>query len=450
MGEVFRARDTRLDRDVALKVLPLAAAADPDRLRRFEQEARATAALNHPNILAVFDVGADGAVNYVVSELLEGETLRERLKTGAIPPRKTVEYAAQTARGLAAAHDKGIVHRDLKPENLFLTRDGRLKILDFGIAKLLGADKGDQTIAPTIELGTTPGMVLGTVGYMSPEQVRGLPADHRTDIFSFGAVVYEMLSGRRAFAGATPADTMSAILSADPADISDAAHRCQPFSIGSRGAASRRIRKSGFQSALDIAFDLDAILAVGGHGTAGMAALDSPAAPARLRRAWVAAALALGLTLGAVAAWVLAARTRPTPTPAKFQQLTFRRGTVRAARFSPDGETVVYSSGWEGKPQELYTNPHRRHRRTIARHPGRAPRDFEVGGDGAAAQRAPLRNWLLCSDGHAGACAVRRRRAARDSARRRRRRLVARWPAARHHTVSPDRAPLRLEYRSAP
>jgi eukaryotic-like serine/threonine-protein kinase len=355
MGEVFRAHDTRLDRDVALKVLPLAAAADPDRLRRFEQEARATAALNHPNILAVFDVGADAGVNYVVSELLEGETLRDRLKTGAMPPRKTVEYAAQMARGLAAAHEKAIVHRDLKPENLFLTRDGRLKILDFGIAKLLGPAIGEQTIAPTIEPGTTPGMVLGTVGYMSPEQVRGLPTDHRTDIFSFGAVVYEMLSGRRAFAGATHADTMSAILSADPPEMIDAAH---PVPAMLDRLARRCLEKNPeerFQSARDIAFNLDAISTVSAHGTAGMAPLDAPAAPARLRRAWVAAALALGLTLGAVAAWVAAARTRPTVAPAKFQQLTFRRGTIRAARFSPDGETVVYSAAWEGKPPELYT-----------------------------------------------------------------------------------------------
>ena len=355
MGEVFRAHDTRLDRDVALKVLPLAAAADPDRLRRFEQEARATAALNHPNILAVFDVGSDAGVNYVVTELLEGETLRERLKTGAVPPRKTVEYAAQMARGLAAAHEKAIVHRDLKPENLFLTRDGRLKILDFGIAKLLGHAVDERTIERTIERGTTPGMVLGTVGYMSPEQVRGLPADHRTDIFSFGAVVYEMLSGRRAFAGATQADTMSAILSADPPDMIDAAHAVPAMLDRLARRCLEKDPEERFQSARDIAFNLDAIATISGHGTASMAAFDAPAAPARLRRAWVAAALVLGLTVGAVAAWVAAARTRPTPAPAKFQQLTFRRGTIRAARFSPDGETVVYSAGWEGKPQELYT-----------------------------------------------------------------------------------------------
>jgi serine/threonine protein kinase len=218
MGEVYRARDTRLGRDVALKVLP-SSAADADRLRRFEQEARATAALNHPNLLAVFDVGADLGVNYMVSELLEGETLRDRLRTGPLPGRKAAEYGAQIARGLAAAHDKGIVHRDLKPENLFVTRDGRVKILDFGIAKLAGPDAEGQTIAATVEAGTTPGTLLGTIGYMSPEQVRGLAIDHRTDIFSLGTILYEMLSGRRAFAGATQADTMSAILNADPVEL---------------------------------------------------------------------------------------------------------------------------------------------------------------------------------------------------------------------------------------
>ena len=355
MGEVFRARDTRLDREVALKVLATTEAVDPDRLRRFEQEARATAALNHPNILAVFDVGTDGGVNYVVSELLEGETLRERLKTGAVPPRRTVEYAAQMARGLAAAHEKGIVHRDLKPENLFLTRDGRLKILDFGIAKLFGAAAVEQTIAPTIEPGTTPGMVLGTVGYMSPEQVRGLPADHRTDIFSFGAVVYEMLSGRRAFAGATQADTMSAILSADPPEMIDDGHPVPTILDRLARRCLEKDPEERFQSARDIAFNLEAIATTSGHSTGGVAAVDAPTAPARLPRTWVAAALALGLAAGAAGAWTAAARARPMPAPVKFQQLTFRRGTISAARFSLDGETIVYSASWEGTAPEVYS-----------------------------------------------------------------------------------------------
>jgi serine/threonine protein kinase len=199
MGEVYRARDTRLKREVAIKVLPQAFSLDADRLRRFEQEALATAALNHPNILAVFDIGTHDGSPYVVSELLEGETLRERLRGGAIVVRKTLDYALQIAHGLAAAHEKGIVHRDLKPENLFLTKDGRVKILDFGLAKLTQPESGAQTSLPTMTHATEAGVVMGTAGYMSPEQVRGTAVDARSDIFSFGAILYEMLSGKRAF-----------------------------------------------------------------------------------------------------------------------------------------------------------------------------------------------------------------------------------------------------------
>src|ERR1700731_4301741 len=181
MGEVYRAHDTRLDREVAIKVLPESLTADPDRLRRFEQEARAAAALNHPNILAVYQMGTHEGVSYMVSELLDGETLRERLKRGPIPLRKAIDYAVQIARGLAAAHDKGIVHRDLKPDNLFVTKDGRVKILDFGLAKLMQPKQSIESVAATI---TLPGMALGTVGYMAPEQVRGLNTDQRADIFA--------------------------------------------------------------------------------------------------------------------------------------------------------------------------------------------------------------------------------------------------------------------------
>src|SRR5271168_522649 len=210
MGEVYRARDARLSRDVAIKVLPAAFSRDPERLRRFEQEARATAALNHPNILAIFDIGNHEGSLYVVTELLEGETLRQRIQSGPVPPRKATDYALQISRGLAAAHDQGITHRDLKPENVFLTKDGRIKILDFGLAKLASPEKtvsGADT--PTVALQTEPGLVLGTVGYMSPEQVRGKPTDSRSDIFSLGAILYEMVSGKRAFQGDTAADTMS-------------------------------------------------------------------------------------------------------------------------------------------------------------------------------------------------------------------------------------------------
>ncbi|MDQ2979075.1 MAG: serine/threonine protein kinase, partial [Acidobacteriota bacterium] len=213
MGEVWKARDPRLGREVAIKVLPASFSADPDRLRRFEQEAKAAGLLNHPNITAVYDIGTENQAPYVVTELLEGETLRGALAGGKFSPRKAVDYALQIAHGLAAAHEKGIVHRDLKPENLFVTKDGRIKILDFGLAKLTHTEAGSGvTNLPTATAGTEPGVVLGTLGYMSPEQVRGRPADARSDIFSFGAILYEMLSGKRAFHGDSAADTMSAIL----------------------------------------------------------------------------------------------------------------------------------------------------------------------------------------------------------------------------------------------
>src|ERR1035441_8796615 len=216
MGEVYRARDTRLGRDVALKILPDSFAREADRLRRFEQEARAVAALNHPNILAIHDIGQHEGSPFLVSELIEGESLRAALDRGALPQRKTIEYGVQIAHGLAAAHEKGIVHRDLKPENVFITKDGRIKILDFGLAKLAqttGSDPDEVTLSSE---RTAPGVVMGTASYMAPEQVRGEAADPRTDIFAFGAVLYEMLSGVRAFRRDTTAETMTAVLKDDP------------------------------------------------------------------------------------------------------------------------------------------------------------------------------------------------------------------------------------------
>ena len=220
MGQVYRARDQRLSRDVALKVVHADLAQDSERLRRFEQEAKAAGALNHPNIVAVYDTGETGGSPFIVTELLQGETLRDRMAGGAIGTRKAIDYGVQIARGLTAAHEKGIVHRDLKPENLFLTKDGLVKILDFGIAKLArpGEEKADTGVGTLSETATSPGTMLGTVGYMAPEQVRGLPADHRSDLFSMGAVLFEMLTGRRAFRGATAADTLSAILREDPTE----------------------------------------------------------------------------------------------------------------------------------------------------------------------------------------------------------------------------------------
>ncbi len=217
MGEVYRARDEKLNREVAIKVLPVAFSADRDRLARFEQEAQAAGSLNHPNILAVYDVGTNDDAPYVVSELLEGETLRGRISGNPLAQRRAIEYALQIAHGLAAAHEKGIIHRDLKPDNIFITNDGRVKILDFGLAKLTQLDGNQsQTEVPTRRVDTDSGVVMGTVGYISPEQLKGRPVDQRSDIFSFGAILYEMLSGRRAFHGESAAETMSAILKEDP------------------------------------------------------------------------------------------------------------------------------------------------------------------------------------------------------------------------------------------
>src|SRR5262249_51119915 len=228
MGEVYRAKDPRLGRQVAIKVLPPSYSQDADRLRRFEQEAQAAGGLNHPNITAVYDLGSHEGAPYIVTELLEGETLRARLAGGAIPVRRSTEYAVQIAKGLAAAHEKGIVPPDLKPENLFLTNDGRVKILDFGLAKLTQVEaSGPQTNLPTAS-GTEPGVVMGTLGYMSPEQVKGKPADQRSDIFAFGAILYEMLSGRRAFHRDSAAETMSAILREEPPDLSTTNRNVQP------------------------------------------------------------------------------------------------------------------------------------------------------------------------------------------------------------------------------
>ena len=260
MGEVYRALDTRLHREVAVKVLPASYSQDPDRLRRFEQEARAASAINHPNILTVHDVGQHDGAPYVVTELLEGETLRGRMAAGGLSPRRALEHALQIAHGLAAAHERGIVHRDLKPENIFATRDGRVKILDFGLAKLTETTTAaSQTSLPTAAPATDPGVVLGTMGYMSPEQVRGKPADARSDIFAFGAILYEMLSGRRAFHGDTAADTMSSILTKDPPELSATNRDISPGLDRVVRHCLEKDPERRFHSAHDLAFGLEAL-----------------------------------------------------------------------------------------------------------------------------------------------------------------------------------------------
>ena len=276
MGEVYRAHDQRLGRDVAIKVLPRAFSNDPDRLRRFEQEARAAAALNHPNILAIYDVGTtEEAIPYVVSELLEGETLRQCLIRGPLPMRKTVDLALQMAGGLAAAHDKGIIHRDLKPENLFLTKEGRLKILDFGLAKLL--QESPSPSRSTLSTESSAGIVMGTVGYMPPEQLRGLAVDQRSDIFAAGAIVYEMLSGKRAFRGETAADTNEAILNRDPPALSET----NPFiPLAFERIVRRCLEKNPderFHSIRDVAFALEAISDLSSTPASGSAAREANA-----------------------------------------------------------------------------------------------------------------------------------------------------------------------------
>ena len=258
MGEVYRARDERLKRDVAIKVLPAAVSDDPDRLCRFEHEAQTAGALNHPNITAVYDIGQHEGAPYIVQELLKGKTLRERITGGPLPAHKATDYGIQIAQGLAAAHERGIVHRDLKPENLFLTSDERIKILDFGLAKLTELEPADGvgTLAPTLTAGTEPGVVMGTVGYMSPEQVRGAAVDQRSDIFSFGTILYEMISGTRAFGRKTPAETMAAIMRDEPPELSASGRNISPALDHIVKHCLEKDRDSRFQTAKDVAFAL--------------------------------------------------------------------------------------------------------------------------------------------------------------------------------------------------
>jgi eukaryotic-like serine/threonine-protein kinase len=350
MGEVYRARDQRLGRDVAIKVLPAALSRDAERMRRFEQEARAAAALNHPNILAVFDIGTHDDSPYLVTELLEGETLRERMQARALSARKAVDYAQQIARGLVAAHEKGILHRDLKPENIFVTSGGQVKILDFGLAKLMQpAGSAGASDSPTLASGTAAGVVLGTVGYMSPEQVRGLAVDARSDLFSLGTILYEMVSGKRAFGGDTPADTMSAILKEEPPPLTDIQQNIPPGLARIVEHCLEKNPADRFQSARDVVFALEAF---SGSSSSKVAAI----APGR-SGVWQSRAglIAIVAVLAAIVAFLIGRTTVPTAAVPAYHQLTFQRGTVYNARFAPDGETIVYAAAWNGKPSEIFS-----------------------------------------------------------------------------------------------
>ncbi len=337
MGEVYRAKDTRLGREVALKILPESFTRDPDRLRRFEQEARAVAALNHPNILAIHDIGERNGSPFLVSELLDGESLRVALDRGVLPQRKTIEYGVQIAHGLAAAHEKGIVHRDLKPENIFVTKDGRIKILDFGLAKLAqtaGATPEELTLTG---LQTAAGVIMGTASYMAPEQVRGENADARTDIFAFGTVLFEMLFGVRAFHRDTAAETMTAVLKDDPPEISDAGH---PVSSALERIVRRCLEKNPeqrFQSARDLSFALGAL-----SGTE-TSAIARAAAATGSRRQPLLLWLSLVLALAAVAAvtW-FAARRPPTTIRMQFAIAVPEEMSVSHMALSNDGSMLAF------------------------------------------------------------------------------------------------------------
>ena len=353
MGEVYRARDSRLDRDVAIKVVPSLVAGNPEALARFERESRAIAALSHPNILSIYDVGQSSGHPYSVMELLEGETLGARIAHGPMPIRKAVDIAAQIARGLAAAHDKQIAHRDLKPENVFLTPTGGVKILDFGLARST-AEQSELTRgeSPTMAPATTPGTVLGTVGYMSPEQVRGEPTDHRTDMFSLGCVLYEMLTGQRAYKRDTPVETMSAILHDDPPDPG-------AFNVNVPPAVLRTLRRclekrpqERFESARDLAFALESSV-----DSSSMSA--GPALPPVRNRRWLVAAavaLVLGTLIGFAGARVMRTGSSAAldPTGPQFRQLTFDKGTIRDGRFTPDGQSILYGAAWNGQPLKIF------------------------------------------------------------------------------------------------
>ena len=339
MGEVYRARDTKLDRDVAIKVLPRHLASDPEALERFEREAKAIAALSHPNILAIHDFGRVDGTAFAVTELLEGETLRDRLSAGALPQKKALQFARDIARGLAAAHDKRIVHRDLKPENVFIGADGQVKILDFGLAKT-----AEPTASNTrTELRTDPGMVMGTVGYMSPEQAKGQPADPRSDIFSLGCLLFEMVAGRRPFQRETIAETMAAILREDPPELAAEGGTTSPALDELIRHCLEKRQDERFQSARDLAFALQALS--GPQTTSGRSAVaassDTPSSTRWLLPLLVPAVVVIAAFF---AGRFLPASDGSSPTTIlSFDQATDSPGVETTPTLSPDGRSIVYA-----------------------------------------------------------------------------------------------------------
>lgn len=354
MGEVYGARDERLGRDVAIKVLPAELAESAERLKRFEKEARSASALNHPNIVTVYDIGSTGGTSWIAMERVEGETLRKLLAAGPMPLKKLLAVATQIAEGLSKAHDTGIVHRDLKPENVMVTREGIVKILDFGLAKLIepSEQSGELTHSPTVSAGTEAGIVMGTVGYMSPEQARGEALDFRSDQFAFGSILYEMASAKRAFAKASVPETMAAIIREEPEPLSSAAPET-PILL--RWVVERCLAKDleeRYGSTKDLARDLGRVRD-GASQESVLAAMPAVASAKRraTRRGLALASVALlvGIGIGIVAT------RKPLPGPPAYRPLTFRRGYVYDARFAPDGKTVLYTAAWQGHPAQLYS-----------------------------------------------------------------------------------------------
>ena len=350
MGEVYRARDSRLGRAVAIKVLPASFSSDPARRSRLEHEARVTGILNHPNVLAVHDLGEHEGAPYLVAELLEGETLRARMRAGPVPIRKAVDYTLQVARGLSAAHAMGIVHRDLKPENLFVTKDRVVKILDFGLAQLRRVPQPGDEATAKVASGTDPGAVMGTAGYMSPEQARGEAVDHRSDLFALGSVLYEMLSGRRAFHGGSPVETLNAILNEEPPEFPADRQIPQVLDRLVRHCLEKK-PDDRFQSARDLVYELEGL-----SGSSGAAGHGVRADAVRLRRRWLTAGVSGVLAVVALAGAFLAGRRTAPPSIPTYRQITFRRGLATSGRFTPDGKTVVYAASWDdAAAPEIYS-----------------------------------------------------------------------------------------------